>query len=185
MVAASVSASASAFATTAEPSAPDARIPPTDHELSAFVALEARLLDARRYDEWLALFAEDGRYWVPLQGADQADADTWNSLAYEDRLLLALRIERLKDPRAHSQHPPSRGQHVLQPSVVLQRDDAQGRWKLHTPFVYVEARGGTQIVLAGSARHRLVREGDGLRIVLKRVDLLDAGAALPALQLFP
>ena len=157
----------------------------SDDELVAFVAREARLLDARRYDEWLALFAEDGRYWVPLQGADQADADTHNSLAYEDRLLLALRIERLKDPRAHSQHPPSRGQHVLQRSTVLERDDAQGRYGLHTPFVYIEARGGTQIVLAGSVRHRLIRTDESLHIVLKRVDLLDAGAALPALQLFP
>lgn len=156
-----------------------------DDELVAFVAHEARLVDARRYEEWLALFAADGRYWVPLQGADQADADTHNSLAYEDRLLLALRIERLKDPRAHSQHPPSRGQHVLQRSIVLESDDAHGRYGLHTPFVYIEARGGTQIVLAGSVRHRLIRADRGLRIALKRVDLLDAGAALPALQLFP
>jgi len=35
------------------------------------VAHEARLLDERRHDEWLALFTEDGRYWVPLQGAAQ------------------------------------------------------------------------------------------------------------------
>ena len=153
--------------------------------LSDFVATEARLLDARRYDDWLALFAEDGRYWVPLLGAAQADADTHNSLAYEDRLLLALRIERLNDPRAHSQHPPSRGQHVLQRSAVLQRDDAQGRYELHTPFVYIESRGGSQTVLAGSVRHTLRRNDAGLRIALKRVDLLDAGAALPALQLFP
>ena len=156
-----------------------------DDALVAFVAREARLLDARRYDEWLALFAEDGRYWVPLQGGDQADADTHNSLAFEDRLLLSLRIERLKDPRAHSQHPPSRGQHVLQRSTVLERDDTRGCYELHTPFVYIEARGGTQIVLAGSVRHRLIRADEDLRIALKRVDLLDAGAALPALQLFP
>ena len=170
---------------TARDAVTDERAALDDDALAAFVAREAHLVDARRYDEWLALFAADGRYWVPLQGADQADADTHNSLAFEDRLLLALRIERLKDPRAHSQHPPSRGQHVLQRSTVLERDDRQGRYALHTPFVYVEARGGTQIVLSGSVRHRLIRSDAGLRIVLKRVDLLDAGAALPALQLFP
>ena len=27
---------------------------------------EARLLDERRYDEWLALFSDDGFYWMPL-----------------------------------------------------------------------------------------------------------------------
>ena len=40
---------------------------------STFVAREAALLDAGRFDDWLALFADDGRYWVPLQGAAQAD----------------------------------------------------------------------------------------------------------------
>ena len=87
-------------------------------ELADFAAAEAALLDAGRYDEWLALFADDGRYWVPLQGALQADPHSHNSLAYEDRLLLALRIERLKNPRAHSQHPRSSCQHVLQRSMV-------------------------------------------------------------------
>ena len=34
-------------------------------EAEAFLIAEARLLDAGRFDEWLALFAEDGFYWVP------------------------------------------------------------------------------------------------------------------------
>ena len=34
-------------------------------ELEAFVLAEARLLDERRFSDWLALFAEDGVYWVP------------------------------------------------------------------------------------------------------------------------
>ena len=85
-----------------------------ERELADFVAMEAALLDAGRLDEWLALFADDGRYWVPLQGASQVDPVGHNSLAYEDRLLLTLRVERLKNPRAHSQQPRSRCQHVLQ-----------------------------------------------------------------------
>ena len=97
--------------------------PVLERELADFVAAEAALLDAGRYDEWLALFAEDGRYWVPLQGARQADPHRHNSLAYEDRLLLALRVERLKNPRAHSQHPRSSCQHVLQRSSVEADDD--------------------------------------------------------------
>ncbi len=159
--------------------------PLIERRLQDFVAHEARLLDAGRWDDWLQLFAPDGRYWVPLRGAAQADDARHNALADEDLLLLALRVERLKNPRAHSQHPPSRCQHVLQPSTVVQADDAAGACELHTPFVYVEARGEQQLMLAGSVRHRLVREGDALRIRLKRVDLLNAGAALPAIQLFP
>ena len=157
-----------------------------EHELARFVLHEARLLDERRYDEWLGLFADGGRYWVPLGGSAQREGEAFNALADEDRLLLALRIERLKNPRAHSQHPPSRGQHVLQPPCVEHADAASGRYELRTPFTYVEVRGAQQTALAGTARHRLVRDDAGaLRIELKRVDLLQAGMPLPAIQLFP
>ena len=148
-----------------------------------FVAHEAHLLDARRLDEWLALFADDGRYWVPLQGAAQVEGAPHNALADEDLLLLKLRIERLKGGRAHSQHPPSRCQHVLQPPTVTLDDGA--RAEVRTPFVYVESRSGRQVTLAGSCLHRLVKVGAEWRIRLKRVDLLDAGDPLPMIQLFP
>ena len=147
-----------------------------------FVAHEAALLDAGRFDDWLALFAEDGHYWVPLQGAAQADPLSHNSIAYEDRLLLQLRIERLKNPRAHSQHPRSHCQHVLQRSVI-EHDDERGL-ALSTPFIYVEARGEDQVLLAGTCRHLLVRHAEGFLIRQKRIDLLNAGRALPAIQLF-
>jgi len=149
----------------------------------SFVAHEARLLDEQRWDDWLALFADDSRYWVPLDGAAQAEGAPHNALADEDRLLLSLRIERLKNPRAHSQHPASRSQHVLQASTLTL--DEPDRCELRTPFLYVEARGERQLVLAGTALHRLVNAGGAWRIRLKRVDLLDAGAPLPAIQLFP
>ena len=147
-----------------------------------FVAHEAALLDAGHFDDWLALFAEDGHYWVPLQGAAQADPLSHNSIAYEDRLLLQLRIERLKNPRAHSQHPRSHCQHVLQRSVVEQDDEAG--LALATPFIYVEARGEEQWLLAGTCRHLLARHGESFLIRQKRIDLLNAGRALPAIQLF-
>jgi 3-phenylpropionate/cinnamic acid dioxygenase small subunit len=152
--------------------------------LCDFVAQEAALLDERRFDDWLGLFAEDGRYWVPLLGRMQADPHSHNSIAYEDKLLLRLRIERLKDPRAHSQHPPSHGQHVLQAARVEQLDADAGTAVLRTPFLYIESRGEQQLMLAGSCQHTLVRTADGLRIRQKRVDLLGAERALPAIQLF-
>ncbi len=31
------------------------------------VAAEAALLDDRRFGEWLALFAEDAHYWMPIR----------------------------------------------------------------------------------------------------------------------
>ena len=159
-------------------------------EAQDLVVTEAALLDAGRFDEWLALFSDDARYWVPLLGASQADPFSHNSLAYEDRLLLQLRVDRLKDPRAHSQHPRSRSQHILQRSVVEDAGPAASQGApaaaltLRTPFVYVESRGDAQVLLAGSCRHELVRSTSGWAIRQKRVDLLDASRALPAIQLF-
>lgn len=158
---------------------------PDRDQLIDFVIAEARLLDAGRHDEWLALFADDGRYWVPLEGALQVDAEHHNSIAYEDRLLLSLRIERLRNPRAFSQQPVSRGQHVLQQPRVERIDHEANVYELHTPFFYAEARGEQQTVLTGAWCHRLRLEQGQLRIVLKRVDLLNAQAAHGAIQLFP
>ena len=149
--------------------------------LVRFVRHEARLLDEQLWDEWLALFAEDGHYWVPLTPG-QTDPLGHNSLAYEDALLLRLRIERLKEG-PFSQHPRSRCQHVLQqPELEAMQD---GLHVVRTAFVYVEVRGDEQQVHAGTVFHHLREVGDALRIVLKRVNLLSSDMALPSLQLFP
>ena len=119
----------------------------------------------------------------PLGGIDQNESDTHNALADEDRLLLSLRVERLLAGRAHSQQPASRSAHVLQaPQVDL--CDGQ-RAEVYTPFTYIESRGEQQIWLAGHWCHRLCREDGAWRIALKRVNLVNAGAAHLAIQLFP
>src|SRR5262249_24824455 len=87
-----------------------------------FVLREARLLDEKRFDEWYELFTEDAYYWVPLIPG-QPDPLQHNSLAYEDKLLLQLRVERMKRPNAFSQKPASRGHHLLQTPEVEKADE--------------------------------------------------------------
>jgi len=152
----------------------------TEAEIVRFLYAEARLLDEKRWDEWYALFAEDGVYWVPL-ARGQTDSEIHTSLAYEDRLLLRLRIERL---RRHplSQRPPSFSQHVLQAPEL---ETAGGSsWLTRTPFFYAEARGDETLHLAGVARHTLIREAGSIRIRMKRIELVNCDAALPSIQLF-
>ena len=36
-------------------------------EVAQFLYVEAEILDERRYDEWLALLADDVRYWMPMR----------------------------------------------------------------------------------------------------------------------
>ena len=144
-----------------------------------FVIREARLLDEKRFDEWYELFAEDGHYWVPAS-PDQPDPLNHNSLAYEDKLLLKLRIERLKQPNAYSQKPASRCHHLLQAPEIEKSE--KGEFLIRTSFIYTETRGDESQRYAAVAWHTLV--GEPLRIRLKRVDLLNCDAALPSIQLF-
>ena len=156
---------------------------PTEQELARFIRLEARLIDEKRLDAWLELFAEDGHYWVPAMPG-QPDALNHNSLAYEDKLLLRLRIERLKSARAASQRPPSRCLHVLQEPDIEKADYERGEFVTRTPFIYTETRGDESQRYAATAWHTLVWSEARLRIRLKRVDLLNCDAALPSIQLF-
>ena len=156
---------------------------PSERELIDFVVREARLLDDKRYAEWLDLWTADGIYWVPLT-PEQTDGVHHNSHLYEDALLRSLRVERLKSPRAYSQQPPSRALHVLQAPTLESSDEGAGRYLLRTPFHYTEAQGDEIQSFVGTAFHHLVGDGAALRLQLKRVDLLNGEAALPAVQLF-
>ncbi|MFO1319239.1 MAG: aromatic-ring-hydroxylating dioxygenase subunit beta [Burkholderiales bacterium] len=158
--------------------------PVTEQDLIRFVYREARLLDEKRFDEWLALFTEDGCYWVPL-APDQTDPILHTSLAYEDALLLKLRVERLKSPRAFSQQPPSRPHHLLQAPEVDRFDAAANVYVTRTSFLYTESQGDAVQQFVGTAWHTLVNTDAGLRMQLKRVNLLNSDAALPSIQLFP
>ena len=156
---------------------------PSDRELIDFVLREARLIDQGRYEEWLELFAEDGVYWMPL-APGQTDARLHASLMHEDKLLLQVRIERLRGARTYSQQPASRSHHLLQAPTVESRDEAAGVYTTRCAFHYVETRRDEQQLHAGWATHTLVATPTGLRIRLKRVDLLHADEPLPAVEFY-
>ena len=155
----------------------------TRQDLIDFVVHEAQLLDAKRHDEWNALFTDDGYYWVPL-ALDQADGAQHTSHLYEDKLLRELRIERLKSPRAFSQQPPTRSHHLLQTPTVERADPAANAYVVRSEFHYTEAQGEELNTFVGTCFHHLTVDGGTLRMTLKRVNLINCDAALPAVQLF-
>ena len=156
----------------------------TDAELIDFVYAEARLIDEKRLEEWYELFADDGCYWVPLTRGQQ-NGRTDNSLMFEDKLLLQVRIRRLRNPHAYSQAPQSWCQHIMQAPSVADRGASTGTAVLRTAFLYVESQLDHQEIYAGVVWHHLKRVGERLAILLKKVELLNCEAALPSLQLFP
>lgn len=143
-------------------------------EVEEFLFLEARLLDERRFDDWMALFTDDGVYWVPASPGQQSPFDEL-SIYYEDRTLMDVRIRRLQNPETHAQIPPSRTRHLVANVVVADAGDdgLEARSKL----VMFEYRDDRQIVFAADCRHMLRRHGDGFKIASKRVDLVNCDAA--------
>lgn len=155
----------------------------SERQLIDFVVTEARLLDEKRYAEWNALFTDDAFYWVPLTPG-QPDGIDHTSHLYEDKLLRELRIERLKSPRAFSQQPPTRSHHLLQTPTVESFDKAANGYVVRSEFHYTEAQGDEIHTFVGTCWHHLTLQPSGLRMTLKRVDLINSDAALPAVQLF-
>jgi 3-phenylpropionate/cinnamic acid dioxygenase small subunit len=155
----------------------------TREDLIDFVIRESRLLDDRRYEEWNRLFTDDAYYWLPLV-PDQEDGVNHTSHLYEDKLLRELRIERLKSPRAFSQQPPSRCHHLLQTPAVHVFDMPANNFVMRTEFHYTESQGDELQFYVGTFFHHLTVHLGELRMTLKRVNLLNCDAALPAVQLF-
>ena len=75
--------------------------------IEAFLIHEARLLDERRFEEWMDLFSADGYYWAPAR-PDQADPWGEVSLIFDDREIMKNRIQRLRHPKVYAQLPHSR-----------------------------------------------------------------------------
>jgi 3-phenylpropionate/cinnamic acid dioxygenase small subunit len=153
-------------------------------DVISFVYREARLLDEQRFDEWLELFTEDGRYWMPLEHG-QTDRRLTASLMDEDLMLLRIRVERLKGIRTYSQKPKSRCHHVLQQPQVDLFDPVAARFTAWTAMHYVETRQDRQDLYAAWATHELGIVDGKLRIRMKRVDLVNCDAAFGNIQLFP
>jgi benzoate/toluate 1,2-dioxygenase beta subunit len=82
----------------------------TDAELAGKcgiqLAWEARLLDERRLEEWLELYAAECLYWVPTSATKGPGNQM--AIAYEDRRRLEDRVAWLGLDSLHAQDPHSR-----------------------------------------------------------------------------
>ena len=152
-------------------------------DLIDFVYDEAAMIDQMRWDDWLALFHKDGRYWMPLEW-QQDDPVLQPSLMYEDRLLLTVRVERLAGERTFSQKPRSRCHHLLERPRIISMGEEDGLYKLRTSFIYTETRGDLLERYSGWVSHELIEEDGALQIKLKRIDLINFDAPFSNIQLF-
>ncbi len=141
-------------------------------EAEDFLFHEARLLDERRFDDWLALFTDDGRYWIPC--GPMGDPGPITHLVSDNRSGLEDRLWQLQHPRHHAQNPPSSTLHFV--SNVQVRGDAEPA-VLSSQLVHevrkTQGGGGEARSFAGQCEHRLRWEQDRWRIVVKTIWLID------------
>lgn len=143
----------------------------TQRAAERFIYQQAEFLDEKQWDQWLALYAEDGFYWMPAE-EDQTGGDGLPNIFWEDQDLMRMRIDRNAHPRAHSQAPHNRLCHVVS-NVIVESEESNGdlivRSRFHcAEYLRYEVRNFT-----GKYRHYLKNTADGYRIAVQRVDLVN------------
>ena len=147
------------------------------YEVSQFLYREAALIDARDWDGWGRLFVAEGRYWMPA-ARGQRDWVSHVSLVNDNALLREIRLNRLKGGDAASLQGSPSSSHLVSNIVIADADEARRRYVAHSRFVVAQYASWGRHTFYGSYVHELVREDDGLRICLKRVDLVDVSGPL-------
>lgn len=150
-------------------------------EIEKFLYRETRLLDERRFEEWMNLFAEDGYYWVPA-APDQDDPYQSVSIFFDDREVMKTRLARLDHPKIHSQKPASRTCHYV---TNIELDEAYGEPNeilVRSSLLVLEYRIDKQTSHGGRCRHLLRVKGDEFEIAWKRVDLINCDGVFETLS---
>lgn len=146
------------------------RDPLTRARAEDFIHAEVGLLDEGRHDEWLALFAEDGVYWVPSNDLDN-DPARHVSIIHDTREQLGMRIKRYQAGRV-VQEIPSRTLHLVGNVTVPPTGRGDGLVEVRAGIALFEVHGGRNMTYPAHCRYLLRDEGGGWRIVLKKVAFL-------------
>src|SRR6266704_2877996 len=97
-------------------------------EVEQFLYREARLLDERRFHEWLELLTDDLEYWMPVR-TTRARGDEDNEFAkpgetafFDDtKETIDIRVRKLDTGFSWSEDPPSRTRHLVNNVRILEK----------------------------------------------------------------
>ncbi|MEN9226220.1 MAG: aromatic-ring-hydroxylating dioxygenase subunit beta [Thermostichus sp. DRC_bins_24] len=134
-------------------------------EVASFLALEARMLDAGRFESWLELWDPEGWYWIPLRRDSHPGQD--QALFLDDRRRLQERIWRLRDPYAWGIQPlPESVRGITTVEAWNQRDETV--LASSTLTLHIHSGSGARLVAARQI-HRLRPQSGGFQILRKTV----------------
>lgn len=164
------------------------------YEINAFLTYEARLLDERRFEDWLELFTDDARYCIPVRGSGRAGfaagtAGTHgaNELAImdDDKSMLEKRVARIRSGVAWAEEPPSVTVHIIANVDIGKVDEEQRELEVRSAvFIYRAQLQTEREFIVGRRRDLLVQKAEGWRIRRREVELADSVLGMKNLSIF-
>jgi 3-phenylpropionate/cinnamic acid dioxygenase small subunit len=165
-------------------------------EVEQILYREARLLDERRFHEWLELFTEDLRYCmysrsnryptvskaIVMLDPDRyaGDAASWGdgmTILDETKDTLGRRIARLDTGMAWAEDPPSRTRHLITNIEVEPGDTATER-TVFSNFLVYRSRSETEQDFYIGTRQDVLRQVNGVWKIARRTIILDQNVLL-------
>lgn len=160
-------------------------------EVERFLYREARLLDERRFHEWLDLLTDDIRYWMGSRSNRYPkwskaiailDPDRYveDDLTKEDELAifdetketLSQRVARLDTGMAWAEDPPSRSRHLIT-NIEVEASNTRSEVKVYSNFIVYRSRAETEQDFYVGARQDMLRRVDGAWKIARRKIILD------------
>lgn len=144
-------------------------------EITAFLYREARLLDDRQWDEWLACYSPEVDFWMPAWDDDDQlveDPQSHVSLIYyPSREGLEDRVFRIKTERSSASMPEPRTSHFISNVEITGQNDDQ--IKLRFNWQTLSHRYKTTSIFFGTSFYTIDISGNAPLIVRKKIVLKD------------
>ena len=159
-------------------------------EVEDFFYREAELLDERRYEEWLDLFTDDARYWMPMRRNVPADEGarefkregTDINWFDEGKDTLVRRVKQILTGVHWAEQPPSRICHMISnvqiAGVKAGTDPVPADVAAKSRFLIYRNRVETETDLLVGKREDLLRRVEGGWRIARRKIILDQSVLL-------
>ncbi len=137
---------------------------------------EARLIDLKQWDDWLALYLPSAEFWVPAWDSELSYIDDPQNeislIYYADRSGLEDRVFRLRTGMSSASVPLPRTSHLI--GNVQASEQADGDFLVHASWNVTYFKHKQTHFFAGQYEYTLRPQDDGsLRIARKKVIVIN------------
>ncbi len=158
-------------------------------EVAEFLYHEAELLDERRYEDWLALLADDIRYWMPMrrnvkygeEGREFTREGTDIAWFDEGKDTLTRRVRQIQTGIHWAEEPQSRISHLLANVQLVEASPSAAAAQevtVRCRFLIYRNRVETETDLLVGKREDVLRRAGGDWRIARRKIILDQNVLL-------